>query len=74
MNSQEIDIYVAFSEGLYCYEPKLSQLKPVLSGDIRAKTGGQDFTTQAPLSLIYVADLSRLAKAVGYPGEDNKKP
>jgi nitroreductase len=63
MNSQEIDIYVALPEGLYLYDPKRPQLTPVLEGDCRGATGGQDFTRKAPLSLIFVADLSRLAKA-----------
>ena len=63
MNSQEIDIYVALPEGLYVYDPKRPQLTPVLQGDFRGGTGGQDFTRKAPLSLIFVADLSRLAKA-----------
>jgi nitroreductase len=63
MNSQEIDIYVALPEGLYVYAPSRSQLRPVLGEDLRDKTGGQDFARQAPLTLVYVADLSRLAKA-----------
>jgi len=63
MNSQEIDIYVALPEGLYVYDPKRPQLTPVLRGDFRGASGGQDFTRKAPLSLIFVADLSRLAKA-----------
>ncbi|MCX6927222.1 MAG: nitroreductase family protein, partial [Verrucomicrobia bacterium] len=44
MNSQEMDLYVALPEGLYLYEAKPHQLKPVLSEDLRAKTGGQPFT------------------------------
>jgi hypothetical protein len=62
MNSQEMDLYVALPEGLYVYEAKPHQLKPVLDKDLRAKTG-QTFATNAPVVLIYVADLPRLAKA-----------
>ncbi len=63
MNSQEVDIYVALSEGLFLYDAKSQQLKPVLSRDLRALAGGQDSFKQAPMTLIYVADLPRLAKA-----------
>ena len=63
MNSQEVDLYVAMPQGLYIYEPKPHQLQPVLAKDLRAKTSGQPFATNAPLVLIYVADLPRLTKA-----------
>jgi nitroreductase len=63
MNSQEIDIYVALREGLYLYEAKPHRLTPVAGGDLRAKTGGQPFATNAPVTLIFVADLSRMVKA-----------
>ena len=63
MNSQEVDLYVALPEGLYVYEAKPHQLKPVLDKDLRAKTSGQPFATNAPVVLIYVADLPRLTKA-----------
>ena len=63
MNSQEIDLYVATVEGLYLYEAKAHQLQPVAAGDHRTKTGGQDFVKQAPVALVFVADLPRLAKA-----------
>lgn len=63
MNSQEIDLYVAMREGLYLYDPKPHELKPVASGDLRGRTSGQAFGTNAPVTLIFVADLSRLDKA-----------
>ncbi|HEX4646084.1 MAG TPA: nitroreductase family protein, partial [Verrucomicrobiae bacterium] len=63
MNSQEMDLYAALPEGLFLYDAKSQQLKPVLAGDIRSKAGGQDSFKQAPVTLIYVADLSRLSKA-----------
>ena len=63
MNSQEVEIYVARADGLYLYAPKPHRLMPVLSGDLRAQTTGQAFGTNAPVVLIYVADLSRLTKA-----------
>lgn len=63
MNSQEIDLYVATADGVWVYEAKGNQLKPILEQDVRAKTGGQDFVKEAPVALLFVADLSRLAKA-----------
>lgn len=63
MNSQEVDLYVALPQGLYLYDAKPHQLQPVLAKDLRARTSGQPFATNAPLVLIYVADLPRLTKA-----------
>jgi len=63
INSQEIDLYVATKEGVFLYEPKTNQLLPVASGDLRGRTGGQDFVKTAPVALVFVADLSRLSKA-----------
>jgi len=65
MNSQEMDIYAATAEGLYVYRPKPHQLELVSKQDLRAQTGGAAFATNAPVTLIYVADLSRLDKASG---------
>jgi nitroreductase len=61
-NWQEVDIYAATAEGLYLYDAKPHVLKPVLSEDIRALTGLQAFVKDAPLNLIYVADLSRISR------------
>jgi SagB-type dehydrogenase family enzyme len=63
MDSQEIDIYVAMSEGLYVYDAKTHVLQPVLAGDFRAMTGRQPFVADAPVNLVYVADLGRMGKA-----------
>lgn len=63
MNSQEVEIYVANRSGVYRYVAKDHQLAPVVSGDLRSKTGGQPFIQDAPLALIFVADLARLTKA-----------
>ena len=63
MNSQEVDIYVAMQDGLFVYEPKPHQLRKVSTQDLRAKTSGQPFGTNAPVTLIFVANLARLEKA-----------
>jgi len=59
MNWQETDIYVAIADGLYVYDAKAHQLNPVLRYDVRAQTGVQPFVKDAPLDLVYVADLAK---------------
>lgn len=63
MNSQEADIYVALAQGLYLYDAKANELKAVSGEDLRAKTNRQPSIKDASAVLIFVADLSRLAKA-----------
>lgn len=60
---QEIDIYVATSDGLYLYDAKAHMLKPILSEDIRALTGRQPFVKDAPVNLVYVADYSKMTRS-----------
>jgi nitroreductase len=67
MNWQEIDIYVATSDGLFLYDAKDNRLQPVQAQDIRPATGTQSFVAMAPLNLVYVADL---AKAGSSPDSD----
>ena len=63
MNSQEIEIYVALADGTFVYESHGHFLSPIAAGDIRAKTGGQDFVRVAPVALVFVADLAKMEKA-----------
>ena len=63
MNWQEIDIYVALSQGLYLYDAKNYTLQLVLAQDLRALTGRQDFVKDAPINLVYVADFSKMGNA-----------
>lgn len=63
MNWQEIDIYVATSDGLFLYDAKGNRLEPVLAQDVRSATGTQPFVGIAPLDLVYVADLSKTRSA-----------
>lgn len=60
---EEIDVYVATAKGLYLYEPRAHALKQVLVEDVRAQTGVQPFITEAPVNLVYVADLTRMTEA-----------
>jgi len=59
MAVREIDIYVFLAEGVYLFDPVPHGLKPVLSGDERAKTGNQADLGKAPVSLVYVADFNK---------------
>ncbi|MFA5143321.1 MAG: SagB/ThcOx family dehydrogenase [Candidatus Omnitrophota bacterium] len=59
-NMQEIDIYVSKAEGLYLYDAKANSLLPVMTGDIRASTGSQPFVKDAPVNLIFVADMAKM--------------
>jgi len=67
MNQHEIDIYVATAEGLYLFDAKGRQLRPVLKQDIRVLTGVQAYVQDAPVNLIFVADFSRMSRT---PAQD----
>ncbi len=57
-NSQEIDLYVALSEGVYLYEAIPHRLTPVVAGDFRTRSGRGAAAT-APVNIFYVVDLAR---------------
>lgn len=57
---REIDVYVALRDGLYRYNPTENRLDLVAAGDLRAITGVQDFVSEAPVNLIYVADYAKM--------------
>jgi len=61
--SKETDVYVCTAAGVFLYEPKTHVLQQTLGTDIRAKTSSMVFAATAPAVLVYVADLSRMAKA-----------
>jgi nitroreductase len=75
-NSQEIDIYVILAEGAYLFDPFLHQLTPVVMEDMRRLSMGRGQGregVQAPVHLIYVADIDKLVHTAGYqePGLHN---
>lgn len=68
-NSQEIDVYVARQEGTYRYDPLHHRLLPAVAGDLRPLAIGRGQASagaEAPVRLIYVADVDRLAHTRGY--------
>jgi nitroreductase len=60
---QEVEVFVALEQGLFVYEPKGHRLRRVAAGDLRASTGTQDFVAGAPVNLVFVADLAKMAPA-----------
>ena len=59
MNTQEIDIYVLLSEGVYVYDAKGNQLTLVLEKDLRAKAAAMGSMKDAPVHLLFVADYAK---------------
>lgn len=54
-NSQEIDLYVALSNGVYIYDAVLHRLVPVAAGDFRHRAGRRG-AERAPVNIFYVVD------------------
>ena len=68
-NSQEIDIYVALREGTYLYAPLAHRLGLAVPEDLRGLAiglGQASTGASAPVRLIYVADIDKLANTSGY--------
>ena len=68
-NSQEIDVYVALEEGTYLYDPFHHRLVPVVAGDLRRLAIGWEQAhvgAEAPVRLIYVADIDKLVHTSGF--------
>jgi hypothetical protein len=61
-NCQETDLYVILKKGAYLYNAKANELKLVAEGDLRVLAGTQAFATNAPVTLVFVADLARMEK------------
>ena len=57
-----IDLYVALAQGTWRYEAEGHQLIAHKPGDLRARTGTQDFVGKAGLDLIYVAHGERMSE------------
>jgi nitroreductase len=59
-NWQEIDLMVVRADGTFLYDAASNRLLPVAAGDHRVLTGVQSFVKDAPLTLLLVADTSRM--------------
>jgi SagB-type dehydrogenase family enzyme len=67
-NIQNMKIYLATANGLYLYDAESNGLNLILSEDIRAQTGTQEYVKDASVNLVYVADMSMMA-STGDRGE-----
>ena len=68
-NSQEIDVYVALPEGAYLFDPIRHRLVLAAEGDLRRLAIGRGQAgagAEAPVRLVFVADIDRLANTAGY--------
>ena len=62
LNRQEIELYIATDKGIYLYDPKGHALVPVASGDFRQQTYTQAPFKDAPVHLVFVADLAKMGE------------
>ena len=69
-NWQETDVYVVMESGAYIYNAKSNTLEPVVKGDYRALTGTRAFVKDAPVTLVFIIDASRMKRG----SEDMKVP
>jgi len=67
-----LEIYLVKKDGLYHYIPKLHRLKLVKSEDLRsglaAAAWGQNFISEAPLSIVICAVYARVTSKYGLRG------
>ena len=59
-NWQETEIYVATADGAYLWDAKKNTLETILTKDIRAITGNQEYVKDASVVLIYVSDYVKV--------------
>ena len=69
MDCREADIYVVLKQGAYVYDAKSNKLNLVVAEDLRSLAATQAFATNAPVNLVFVADLARM----GNSGPEDKK-
>ncbi|HEX2868990.1 MAG TPA: nitroreductase family protein [Ignavibacteriales bacterium] len=67
-NWQEVDVYAATKDGMFLYNAKDHSLIQVSGEDLRPLTGKQDFVRDAPLNLVYIADVSKTGGSSGDEG------
>ncbi len=70
-DTREIDTYIVLPGGLYLYDPELNLLKQIHNRDIRKFCGTQDFVADAPVNLVFVADMGKLGKKEGEKIKDS---
>src|SRR5664280_2840916 len=68
-DSRETDIYVILKQGAYVYDAKSNKLNLVVQDDLRSLAATQAFATNAPVTLVFIANLARMEK---WSLEENK--
>jgi nitroreductase len=61
-NRQELSIYVLQPQGISLYDAAGHRLVPVAAEDLRAVQSAQDFVRDAPVTLVFVADLAMMSE------------
>lgn len=64
LNTQDVDIYACFKEGIYVYNAQKNELEPIAKGDFRGLIHGET----GPCILLLVADESKYPS--GFKKED----
>ena len=59
--AHEYDIYIIKQEGWYVYDAKEHALLKMGTEDLREYAGTQDFVQTAPVNLVFVADMEKMA-------------
>jgi nitroreductase len=59
-NWLETDLYVFLESGVYVYDAANNWLEFKLADDLREFTGKQEFVKDAPLSIVFIADLNKM--------------
>ena len=60
-NRQEIEVLVTRKDGVFAYDAPAAALRRKSDRDLRALTGTQSYVGTAPVNLVYVADMDRVA-------------
>ena len=60
-NRQELEVYVLQAKGVSLYDAAAHRIVPVVAEDLRAVQSTQEFARDAPVTLVYVADLSKMS-------------
>ena len=60
---RETDIYMILKQGAYRYEAKSNRLDLIVAEDLRSLAATQAFATNAPVNLVFVADLARMGNS-----------
>jgi len=68
VNWQEVRAYAVTKDGIYLYHEQGHYLEKLIEGDFREFTGTQPFVKDAPLTIVLVADYTRM----GNIGEEDR--